>query len=113
MAAANGERPQRALPPLRSLAQRQDALQRANAVRVQRAQLKRDLKDGRCAIEVVLNNPPACAQTAKVADLLLALPKYGPVKVNTVLAESAIAPTKTIGGLSPRQRDELTARLAR
>jgi hypothetical protein len=99
------------VPPPRSRAQRQDALGRANAVRRQRAQLKRDLTTGRCAIEGVLSDPPAFAQTAKVADLLLAVPKYGPVKVNKLLARCRIAPSKTIGGLSQRQRDDLAARL--
>jgi hypothetical protein len=81
-------------------------------VRRQRAQLKRDLKAGRCAIDEVLTDPPAFVLTAKVADLLLALPKYGPVKVNKLLSRCRIAPAKTIGGLSPRQRDELAALLA-
>jgi hypothetical protein len=81
-------------------------------VRRQRAQLKRDLKAGRCAIEEVLTDPPAFVQTAKVADLLLALPKYGPVKVNKLLRRCRIAPSKTIGGLSDRQRNELAALLA-
>ncbi|MFP5378921.1 MAG: hypothetical protein ACLGHP_04105 [Vicinamibacteria bacterium] len=50
-------------------------------------------------------------QTAKVADLLLAVPKYGPVKVNKLLGRCQIAPTKTIGGLSRRQREQLVALL--
>lgn len=87
--------------------QRRETLQRANAVRAQRAQLKRDLKEGRCAVDVLLADPPACVQTAAVAALLLALPKYGPVKINKLLAECRIAPTKTVGGLTPRQREEL------
>jgi hypothetical protein len=99
--------------PSRSRAQREDALRRATAVRRQRAQLKRDLKAGRCAIEEVLTDPPAFVQTAKVADLLLVLPKYGPVKVNKLLSRCRIAPSKTIGGLSDRQRNELAALLAR
>jgi hypothetical protein len=66
------------VPPPRSLAQREDALRRATAVRRQRAQLKRDLKTGRRALAEVLTDPPAFVLTAKVADLLLALPKYGP-----------------------------------
>lgn len=92
--------------------QREEALRRANAVRRQRAQLKRDLKAGRCAIDELLADPPAFVQTAKVADLLLAVPKYGPVKVNKLLARCRIAPSKTIGGLSARQRNELAALLA-
>lgn len=51
-------------------------------------------------------------QTAKVADLLLAVPRHGPVKVDKLLRRCRIAPTKTIGGLSQRQRDELAALLA-
>lgn len=81
-------------------------------MRRQRAQLKRDLKAGRGAIEEVLCDPPAFVQTAKVADLLLALPKYGPVKVNKLLSRCRIAPAKTIGGLTQRQRNELAAALA-
>jgi hypothetical protein len=88
--------------PSRSRAQREDALRRATAVRRQRAQLKRDLKAGSCAIEEVLTDPPAFVQTAKVADLLFALPKYGPVKVNKLLSRCRMAPSKTIGGLSDR-----------
>ncbi len=80
-------------------------------MRTQRAQLKRDLKEGRCAFGALLSDPPTCALTAKVADLLLVLPKHGPVKVNKLLARSAIAPSKTIGGLSRRQRDALASLL--
>jgi len=39
-----------ALAPVRSLDQRMDALKRANDVRVRRAKLKKDLKDGRVRI---------------------------------------------------------------
>jgi hypothetical protein len=78
-------------------------------VRQQRAQLKRDLKAGARAIDAVLADPPAFVHTANVAKLLLALPKYGPVKVNKLLARCKIAPSKTIGGLSQRQRDDLAS----
>jgi hypothetical protein len=42
---------------------------------------------------------------------MLAMPKYGRVKVNTVLRRSAISPSKTIGGFSRRQREELVEAL--
>ena len=45
--------------------------------------------------------------TAKVFDMLLAVPKYGRVKANRVLNQCRISPAKTIGGLSERQRGEL------
>jgi hypothetical protein len=100
------------VPPPRLHAQREDALRRATAVRSQRAKLKRDIKAGRCAIDEVLTDPPAFVLTAKVADLLLAQPKYGPVKVDKLLSRCHIASAKTMGGLSERQRNELAALLA-
>jgi hypothetical protein len=93
--------------PERSLNQRMDALARANEIRIRRAQLKRDLKAGRHSIRSLLLDPPEYVETAKVFDMLLAVPKYGRVKVNKILAHCRIAPSKTIGGLSERQRSEL------
>ena len=99
--------------PERSLTQRMDALQRANQIRTRRAQLKRDLKGGRVSIQTLLKNPPDYVETAKVFDMLLAVPKYGRVKVNKVLTQCRISPSKTIGGLSERQRTELVQMLRR
>jgi hypothetical protein len=90
-----------------------DALQRANQIRTRRAQLKRDLKGGRVSIQTLLKNPPDYVETAKVFDMLLAVPKYGRVKVNKILQQCRISPSKTIGGLSERQRTELVSLLRR
>ena len=105
--------PDRAAAPERSLKQRLDALDRANDIRTRRAQLKRDLRAGRAQIFGLLLDPPDFIQTAKVFDLLLAVPKYGRVKVNRVLTQCRISPSKTIGGLSERQRTELVSFLRR
>ncbi len=99
--------------PERSLTQRMDALERANKVRTERAKLKRDLKGGRESIHRLLLDPPEWVETAKVFDMLLAVPKYGRVKVNKILAQCRISPSKTIGGLSQRQRAELVSMLRR
>src|ERR671930_2404204 len=99
--------------PERSLMQRMDALQRANEIRTRRAQLKRDLKAGRVSIHSLLKNPPDFVETAKVFDMLLAVPKYGRVKVNKILQQCRISPSKPIGGLSERQRTELVSLLRR
>ncbi|MGA1213876.1 MAG: hypothetical protein ACO3ZZ_09155, partial [Solirubrobacterales bacterium] len=76
-------------------------------------ELKRDLKAGRARITDLLSSPPEYLLTAKVFDILLAVPKYGRVKANRVLTQCRISPAKTIGGLSERQRDELVTRLQR
>jgi hypothetical protein len=84
-----------AAAPERSLTQRMEALQRANEIRTRRAQLKRDLKAGRVSIHDLLLEPPEYVETAKV------------------LVTCRISPSKTIGGLSQRQRTELVSMLRR
>jgi S13-like protein len=84
-----------------------DALRRANDVRVKRAQLKKDLKDGRVRVESILRNPPEFVETAKVIDILMAVPKFGRVKAARFLNTCRISQSKTVGGLSDRQRTEL------
>jgi hypothetical protein len=90
-----------------------EALQRANQIRTRRAQLKRDLRAGRASVHQLLLEPPDWVETAKVFDMLLAVPKYGRVKVNKILQQCRISPSKTIGGLSERQRAELVGMLRR
>ena len=99
--------------PERTRAQREVALKRANEIRSGRAQLKRDLKAGRRSPHDLLLEPPEYLETMKVFDLLLACPKYGRVKVNKILQLCRISPSKTIGGMSPRQRTEVVSMLRR
>jgi hypothetical protein len=99
--------------PERSLDQRMEALRRANDIRTARAKLKKDLKGGRASIQAILLDPPEYVLTAKVFDMLLAVPKYGRVKTNRILNQCRISPSKTIGGLSQRQRTELVGLLRR
>jgi hypothetical protein len=93
--------------PVRSLDQRMEALKRANDIRVRRAQLKKDLKLGQASIEEILNDPPEYVSTAKVFDMLMAVPKFGRVKAARFLNQCRISQSKTVGGLSERQRAEL------
>ena len=90
-----------------------DALSRANEVRTLRAKLKRDLKARRVSIGALLLDPPPYLETAKVFDMVLALPKVGCVKATKILNSCRVSPSKTFGGLSERQRAELTERLHR
>ena len=99
--------------PERSLDQRMEALGRANEIRVRRAKLKRALKAGEVGIESVLTDPPDFVLTAKVVDLLLSVPGCGRVKSARYLQTCRISPSKTVGGLSERQRGELVAELKR
>src|ERR1700731_1332429 len=91
---------------IRSLDQRMEALKRANDIRVRRAQLKKDLQSGDVSIEQILRDPPEFVSTAKVFDMLLAVPKFGRVKAARLLNTCRISQSKTVGGLSDRQRQE-------
>jgi hypothetical protein len=99
--------------PVRSPDQRMDALKRANDIRVRRAKLKKDLKVGRARIDSILREPPDYVATAKVFDMLMAVPKFGRVKATRFLNQARISQSKTVGGLSDRQRSELIGLLSR
>ncbi len=45
--------------------------------------------------------------------MIVAVPKFGRVKANRVLQQCRISPSKTIGGLTDRQRAELVELLRR
>jgi hypothetical protein len=90
-------------PPER-LQQRLDALARANEIRIQRAQLKRDLKGSRKAIEDVLSHPPDYLTSATILDLLIWTPKRKRIKASRVLRRCQITPSRTVGALTERQR---------
>jgi hypothetical protein len=93
------------------LEQRMRSLARANQIRTARATLKNELAAGQARIEDVLTHPPACATTAKVSDLLLAVPGVGPTRATRALARCQIPYAKTAAALSERQRVALIALL--
>ncbi len=97
--------------PGRSREQRLRALRLANEIRSARAQLKKDLASGKIELAQILAQPPACLRTARVRDVLLALPKIGSVKAGRILTDCGIAHSKTLGGLTERQRTELLNRV--
>lgn len=88
-----------------------EALKRANHVRSERASLKSELKHGVVSITEVIQDPPEFLQTAKIADVIMAAPKYGRVKAARIMERCRVSPSKTVGGLSERQRRELIAAL--
>lgn len=99
--------------PERTYQQQMQALKAANQIRARRSELKRELKAGRRSVEPLLSEPPAWLESMKLFELLLSVPKIGRVKASKVLARSGVSPSKTVRGLSPRQRQELLAWLRR
>lgn len=99
----------RPLAPDRSLQQRLEALEQANGVRSYRSQWKRRLKAGLESATAAIERPPVELETMKVFDLLIAIPKVHRVKANKMLSRARCSPSKTLVGLSDRQRTELVA----
>lgn len=99
--------------PDRSLDQRLRALGRANEIRSYRKELKAQVKLGERSVANVLADPESELETMKVFELLLTAPKTGRVKASRVLSQARVSPSKTVGGLSERQRRELLALVGR
>ena len=91
----------------RSSERRMIALRQANEVRSLRAKLKQDLREGTVRLDQILATRPGYLATAEVFDLLVAVPKIGPVKAAHLLNLARISPSKTVGDLSERQRARL------
>ena len=64
-------------------------------------------------LEQILAIRPGYLANAEVFDLLIAVPKIGPVKAAHLLNIARISPSKTVGGLSERQRARLIELLSR
>jgi hypothetical protein len=102
--------------PTRSAEQRLTAIRLANQVRFERARLKRQLRDTPAEESAwmaagILSEPPDWAQTMRIYELLIQIPKWGRVKVERLLLKLGIAQHKRVGGLSPRQRKLLVEAL--
>ena len=95
------------------LERRQIALKQANHVRSARARLKQDLREGNVRIEQILATTADYLASAELFDLLVAVPKIGPVKARRLLAFARISPSKTVGELTERQRTCLIELLIR
>lgn len=91
--------------PTRTDEQRRAALELANEIRFHRAAVKRDIRAGRRRLLDVWEDERL--DTMKVVDLLMAQRGVGRVKAYRYLRAIGCSPSKTLGGLSPRQRREL------
>jgi hypothetical protein len=93
-------------------AQYMRALERANAVRIARAELKRKVALGTLpAAEVILDCPWEAASMA-VGDLLMSQRRWGQTRCRKLLGQIQMSERKTIGSMTERQRRTLAALLA-
>ena len=91
--------------------QRLRALERANAVRLARAELKRRIADGEVSAAEVILTCPWEANSWTIGDLLMSQRRWGATKCRKFLAHNQIGEMKTVGALTQRQRRLLAAQL--
>ena len=93
-------------------AQHMRALERANRVRLARADLKRGVAEGIIDVAGVILSPPWEAETMVVADLLTSQRRWGQTRVRRFLSTIPLSETKTIGSMTERQRVRLAQMLS-
>ena len=93
-------------------AQRFQALQRANQVRVARAAVKHLIGAGEISvIEVIVSDSPEIARMA-IIELLLSQRSWGYARCRGLLMAVPLSESKTVGSMTARQRTLLSALLA-
>ena len=83
------------------------ALNRANEVRLARAELKRRIATGEITAGEVILESPWEARSMAVADLLMSQRRWGHQRCRKVLGQIPVSETKTVGTLTERQRQAL------
>jgi hypothetical protein len=89
------------------------ALERANKVRLARADLKRRVAMGEVHVAEVILDCPWEAQSMAVADLLMSQRRWGQTRCRKFLAQVPMSEKKTVGSMTERQRRTLAAMLGR
>ena len=92
--------------------QRAEALEKAKAARIKRAEVREELKTGKLSLEEVLGmkDDPIIGRM-KVTTLIETLPGYGKAKAEKVMKELQIADSRRLRGLGERQLAALLERL--
>jgi len=87
------------------------ALERANKVRLARAELKRRVSAGELGAAEVILDCPWEADSMAVADLLMSQRRWGQTRCRKFLAQVPMSEKKTVGSMTDRQRRTLAAML--
>ncbi len=95
-----------------ALPQHMQALQRANKVRLGRAQMKREIHSGKLDVRDVVRECPYEMETIPLAELLIAQRRWGKTRARKLLQGIALSENKKLGTLTPRQRALLTTALS-
>ena len=93
--------------------QRLRALERANEIRLARAELKRRIAYGDISAAEVILDPPGAAESWEIGELLMSQRRWGSSRCRKFLLHNQINETKPVGALTERQRRLLADQLGR
>src|SRR4051812_30593898 len=88
------------------------ALQRANEVRLARAELKRSVAHGRITVADIVLDSPWEAESMTIADLLMSQRRWGVTRCRKLLQVIPMSENKTVGSMTERQRRALAGLLS-
>jgi hypothetical protein len=88
------------------------ALERANQVRLARAELKRRVAMEELDVAEVILDCPWEAQSMAVADLLMSQRRWGQTRCRKFLSQIPMSEKKTVGSMTDRQRRTLAEMLS-
>ena len=88
------------------------ALERANKVRLARAELKRRVATGELDVSEIILECPWEADSMAVADLLMSQRRWGQTRCRKFLAQLPMSEKKTIASMTERQRRTLAMMLS-
>jgi hypothetical protein len=87
------------------------ALERANQVRLARAELKRRVASGEIGVAEVILECSWEADSMAVSDLLMSQRRWGQTRCRKFLSQIPMSEQKTVGSMTERQRRTLAAML--
>jgi hypothetical protein len=93
--------------------QRLRALERANEIRLARAELKRRIAEGDVSAAEIILNPPCAAHSWEIGELLMSQRRWGSSRCRKFLLRNQISETKPVIALTDRQRRVLAEQLSR
>ncbi len=91
--------------PTLTAEQRKAALEKAAKVRRERAELKKQLKEGKLKLSEVIKRGKTddIAGKLKVSALLTSMPGIGQAKANAIMEKIGISESRRVAGLGPHQ----------
>jgi hypothetical protein len=90
-----------------------NALVHANQIRKKRASDKAYIRQRELDARALMDSPPEYWKSAHVADLLRALPGVGRTKIERILTNQKVSPSRTLEGLTESQINRLSSAIER